>query len=371
MSIRTELLEARRLLSSTALETILFDDLPSIGATPAGQDIAVGGFSGLVYEGTATNGNLQFITNTDRGPSGVTPGGMRAFLVPDYSPRLVRFELNPTTGRIAVTEQIPLADETGDAITGRSNLVIPGASADAPYNDEVPADVFNNPLPLDPLGGDFEGLSVDPRDGTFWLVDEYRVSVYHFHKNGRLKERFVPRGTAAAAGMPEGTFGTEALPAVFAQRRTNRGFEGVAVQDGKVYAFMQSPLRNPVTLSNGTLNGLRNIRVLEFDPKTLVTRQFIYVLDNANLGGSTNTRPDKVGDVTAVGGGEFLLIERDNDTILTDPFELVEKKIYRFAIGDATDISGLPDLFTIVRGGVPVQVSVDQMTPEEIGRAHV
>ena len=115
----------------------------------------------------------------------------------------MHFELNPATGQLAVTDQTPLADKTGGPITGLSNLVIRGASETRPINnDEVPYDVFGNVLPFDRLGGDFEGLAVDPKDGSYWLVDEYRVSIYHFHKNGRLKERFVSHGTAAAVGLP-------------------------------------------------------------------------------------------------------------------------------------------------------------------------
>jgi hypothetical protein len=43
---------------------------------------------------------------------------------------------------------------------------------------------------------------------------------------------------------------------------------------------VQSPLRNPVSLSNSDLNGLHNVRFVEFDPATEATRQFIWVLDN-------------------------------------------------------------------------------------------
>ena len=82
------------------------------------------------------------------------------------------------------------------------------------------------------------------------MVDEYRPAIYHFDENGLLIERFVPIGSAAAAGQSAGTFGTEVLPEVLAQRRQNRGSEAVAYDGGKVYAFMQSPLRNPTTLSN-------------------------------------------------------------------------------------------------------------------------
>ena len=143
----------------------------------------------------------------------------------------------------------------------------------------MPVDLFGKVLPLDPLGGDFEGIVVAD-DGSFWMADEYRPAIYHFDAEGRLIERFVPIGTHAAAGEPvpapgvAGKFGIEALPAVIAQRRQNRGMEAIAVQDGKLYAFVQSPIRNPATLANGALNAMHNVRLVEFDPATRATRQF-------------------------------------------------------------------------------------------------
>ena len=326
MTTHTEALEPRLLLAGTTLQTFTFGDMPSIGSTPAGQELHLGGFSGLVYEGTAKNGNLKFITHTDRGPNAEPTGVIRPFLLPNFNPRIVRFELNPGTSQLTLTEQILLQTKNGDPITGLPNVSVTGGNANTPHNDEVPVDVFGNVLPLDPLGGDFEGIAVD-KNGSFWMVDEYRPAIYHFHKNGRLKERFVPVGSAAAQGLPPGALGTEALPAVLAQRRQNRGFEAVAIQDGKIYAFVQSPLRNPATLGNAALNAMRNVRVVEFDPKTLATRQFLYVMDNPDLGGDTNTRADKIGDMTAIGGGQFLVVERDDDKISADPIDKIEKKV--------------------------------------------
>jgi hypothetical protein len=357
-----ERLESRQLLS--AVQTFTFEDLPLAGATAAGQEVDMGGFSGLVFEGVSNRtGNLQFITHTDRGPNAGEIGLLRPMLLPDFTPEIIRFELDPLSGALTLTERIPLETQDGRPLTGLSNLSIPGATANTPYNDEAPVDLFGNLLSSDPLGGDFEGMTVDPQNGSFWLVDEYRPSIYHFHKNGRLKERFVPVGTAAAAGMPEGTFGTEVLPAVLAQRRINRGFEGVVVRDGKVYAFMQSPLRNPVTLSNGNLNGMRNVRVVELDPKTGATRQFLYVFDNPNLGGATNSRADKIGDAAAFCDGQFLVIERDDDAIDSDAASLIEKKVYRFSLDGATDLAGLPD---VIDGK-----TIDQMTAIELAAAGV
>ena len=47
MPDRIERLEARCLFSAS-LETYAFNDLPAAGTTPAGQKVALGGFSSLV-----------------------------------------------------------------------------------------------------------------------------------------------------------------------------------------------------------------------------------------------------------------------------------------------------------------------------------
>ena len=244
-------------------------------------------------------------------------------------------------------------------MTGLPNIAIDDFG-NTPYNDEKPVDLLGNALPLDPLGGDFEGIVVNPEDGTFWMVDEYRPAIYYFDQNGVLIERFVPRGTAAAAGQAAGVFGTEALPEVLAQRRQNRGFEGIAFDGGKIYAFVQSPLRNPATLSNGQLNAMTNVRVVEFNPVTHATRQFVYVMDNPNLGPEPNTRADKIGDAVSFGNGEFLVVERDDDSVPGDPPSVIEKKIYRFNLAGATDVSSLTGLV----GGTGK--TVDQLTIAEL-----
>jgi hypothetical protein len=353
--------------TSTVLKSYQFSNLPVLGTTEAGQDIQLGGFSGLVFEGTAANGNLKFIANTDRGPNGEETDSRRPFLLPDFAPELIRFELSPKSGQLSITDRIQLKASPSELLTGLPNTAITGGTGSTPYNDEIPLDLFGNTLSLDPLGGDLEGVVVTP-DKTFWLVDEYRPSIYHFDSEGVLIDRFVPEGTAAAVGQPEGTFGTEVLPEILGQRRQNRGFEAVAYQDGKIYAFVQSPIRNPESLTNSTLNGLQNIRIVEFDPKTNTTRQFLYTLDNPNLGGTGNSRPDKVGDAVAIGNGEFLLVERDDDAIDTDPLSQIEKKVYRFSLDDATDITNLSDPIDLGGG---VFKTVDQMTATELAIAGI
>ncbi len=335
--------------------------LPSIGATAAGQELFLGGFSGLHFEGfDPATGRYKFLTHTDRGPNAEPSGINRPFLLPGFTPEIVRFEVGRDTGELTLTQRIPLQRGQGnpltDPLTGLPNTRIDNL-ANTPHNDERAIDLLGNEQPLDPLGGDFEGIVVDRNDGSFWMVDEYRPAIYHFDPNGVLIDRFVPIGSAAAAGQ---TLGTEVLPEVLAQRRQNRGFEAVAFDGGKIYAFVQSPLRNPVTLGNPALNAMNNIRVVEFNPATLATRQFIYVLDNPDLGAEPNTRADKIGDAVSFRNGEFLVVERDDDSVPGDDPSSIEKKIYRFNLTGATDVSSLTG--TVGTTGR----TVDQLTVEEM-----
>lgn len=329
----------------TALNSYALAPLPLLGTTPAGQDVHLGGLSGLHFEGTdPMTGNLKFVANTDRGPNAesfAAPAGntYRPFLLPDFSPELVRLELTPA-GVLSITDRIQLKDSSGSPLTGLPNIQVTGGNANSAHNDEIPVDLAGNILTLDPQGGDFEGVVAD-EFGNFWLCDEYRPAIYKFDSSGKLSARYVPAGAAAAAGQPPGTFGSEVLPAVLAQRRQNRGFEAIAYSGGKIYAWVQSPLRNPITSTNGALNSRQVCRMLELDTITLATKQYAYAIDNPNLGTLDNTRPDKIGDAVALGGGEFLVVERDDDAIDSDPATNIEKKIYRINLAGATDISGL------------------------------
>ncbi len=288
-----------------------FTDRPALGTTAAGQTIQLGGFSGLFYEGKAENGNLKFVTNTDRGPNGdptdlnaSNPGNERPFALPDFQPEIVRFELNQATGEIKITQQIKLSRADGRPITGLPNLQ--SGEAGTAYTDEVGADLFGNLLPNDPLGADTEGIVVAP-DGSFWLVDEYRPAIYHMDAEGKLIERFIPEGEPTEGGG----FGTPVLPAVYAQRRSNRGFEAIALEGTKLYAFIQSAIDNPDTAADSSSRSSRNLRILEFDTVSKqVTGEYLYILDDISASG--NAKTDKIGDAVALGNGKFLVAERDD-----------------------------------------------------------
>lgn len=304
--------------------TIIIDNLPPLAQSPAGQEIAFGGFSGLLYEGRAANGNLRFLTHTDRGPNAeptdINGVRSRPFPLPSFQPSWVRFEFNPGTKTYSNFERIGLKNKDNTPLTGIPN--IQGTTGLA-NSDEVGVDVFGRRLTNDPFGVDLEGITRAP-DGTYWMADEYRPSILHFDATGKLVERYVPQGSNAAGIVT----GVEALPQVYGQRRGNRGFEAIAYQNGKVYAFIQSALDNPDVANDSNSRSSLNLRILEFDTRTLqTTAEYIYRLESLNA--------DKIGDAVALGNGKFLVVERD-DNSGANAF----KRVYEIDINGATNLRG-------------------------------
>eukprot|EP01113_Clastostelium_recurvatum_P026154 TRINITY_DN31391_c0_g1_i1.p1 TRINITY_DN31391_c0_g1~~TRINITY_DN31391_c0_g1_i1.p1 ORF type:complete len:221 (-),score=61.75 TRINITY_DN31391_c0_g1_i1:6-668(-) len=198
------------------------------------------------------------------------------------------------------------------------------------YTDEVGVDLWGNVILNDPLGADFGGVEVDTRDNSYWLCDKYRPSVYHFDVNGRLIERFIPLGIPTSSGV----FGTPVFPAVYAQRRTGRGFSGLALDGAILYVFLQSPLDNPDTPDDAASLTSRNVRVLAFDTVTSrVTGEYVYVLSEFyNLPG--RQKADSIGDVARVAAGRFFVVEGDT---LDDDFS-ANKFLFEINFNGATNI---------------------------------
>jgi len=336
-----------------SLTTASLGGLPSIGTTAAGQDISLGGLSGLWIDSVnATTGLITFWANTDRGPN-LEPVNVdgdaaleRPFALPGFQPRIATFTYDPATNAIALTGQILLRKPDGTPMTGLPNIqgVAPGLA----YTDEQPCDLFGNPIPNDPLGGDLEGLC-RTSDGSIWMCDEYRPALYKFDATGLMLARFVPAGANAFGA----TVGTEAFPAVYAQRRDNRGFEAIAVWQDKIYCFVQSPLDNPDVANDANSKASRNIRIARFDPVTnSVTAEYVYVLE----GGAS----DKIGDAHAFGPGKFLVVERDSALGSSSL-----KKIFEIDLAGATDVSTLPPAVAGPGG------TLDKMTPAQLAAAGI
>ncbi|GMG81357.1 hypothetical protein LNKW23_05700 [Paralimibaculum aggregatum] len=295
-------------LGDPELTTVAFTDLPLLGTDANGLDIDLGGFSGLWFDGAEADGTLNFLTVPDRGPNGSeVVEGARTFNLPDYQARVVAFSVDPSTGEATIGNQIFFTDGAGNPITGLPNH---------PALDETPVDAAGNPLDYDPLGADMEGI-VRAGDGTFWTVDEYRPAIYHFDTDGTLIDRFVPAGTAAAAGEEVGSFGTESLPEAYFSRVPNRGFEAMAIDEasGILYAFIQTPLANPDKAASDA-SGV--IRILGIDIATgEPVAEHVYLLEDPSAAIRAGGRVDKIGDAVfrdlGDGTGEILVIERDGN----------------------------------------------------------
>ncbi|MEH2226649.1 phytase [Nostoc sp.] len=354
LNIDTTSYNPRNPVAQPKLTIYEFENLPKLGTTSENQDIFLGGFSGLYFQGFAANGNLKFVTNTDRGPNGEPDGVNRPFLLPDFQPEIVSFELNRTTGEISITNRTELFRQDGTTpLTGLPNLQAVGNGL--AYTDEIAVDLDNNVLANDPLGADLEGIVV-AENGDYWLVDEYRPAIYHFDTNGKLIDRFIPQGTATASNPDRsaGTFGTELLPAVYAQRRNNRGFEAVALQGNKLYAFIQSPIDNPDVANDATSKASLNLRILEFDiVNKQVTGEYLYRLEG--LPGT-----DKIGDAVSLGNGKFAVVERDDNGTSAG-----NKLIYQIDLAGATNINN-PANFTL-----PTGKTIEQLTSAELGAANI
>ncbi|MCX5946372.1 MAG: esterase-like activity of phytase family protein, partial [Cyanobacteria bacterium] len=323
--------------------------IASPGTTAAGGVVPGGGLSGLYATGKDSDGRLTFLAPADRGPNGNgttkdvvkadgsagtdgTNDQVQPFLLPDYQARFYKLALNETTGVVSVTGEVKLTRQDGTTpITGRSNG----------KGDQIPVDAKGTLLAYDTYGADLESI-VQDKDGNIWMSDEYRPAIYKFDDTGKLIERYVPVGAGVAAGLTAGALGAEALPAEYAKRQTNRGFEGLAYDavNDKLFAFVQSPL-DDVGANDGTKGSL--VRILEVSTATgAPTAEYLYAM--AGKGSATaaadspfyESKVDKIGDVAYDAARQvFYVMERDSAA-----GALSYKQVFEMSLKGATNILG-------------------------------
>ena len=254
-----------------------------------------------------------FYMMTDRG-SNVAGQIANSIIIgkPDFTPQIGKFKLKD--GMLVLEQTIFFKNAAGALINGLPNPAGMGASGETGYD-------LNGALLTPSADGlDSEGL-VLATDGTFWVSDEYGPHIVHFDATGKTIERINPFGT--------GTGGRK-IPAVFTNRRANRGMEGLTITpDGKtLVGIMQSPMYNP---SKSAVANSLVIRILTFDIATGATKQYAYLMDNISLTG--------VSEILAVNATTFLTLERDGayGGATTNPATFT--KVFKISIADATDIS--------------------------------
>lgn len=282
-----------------------------VADVPLTDTVRLGGLSDLSPARSGRPDHWWAIT--DRGPNGTVEragGKFRTLLMPQFTPSLVLLQVEgggrgaAEINEIAVKRVVPLAGPEGKPLTGLPTGGpghLPVLSADGSAE-----------LPPDPDGVDTEGV-VELPDGTLWIAEEYGPSLLKVDPDGRAIERHVPVGMGnTGATVPQ----RETLPAPYALRRDNRGFEALAASpDGsRLWVLLQSPIDNP---GPKAAKKTGNVRLLGFDPsagKPLV--EHVYRLgdptDPDYLAKGAPPDDGKLCAMAMLADGDLLVLEQDD-----------------------------------------------------------
>ena len=285
--------------------------LPTILTNVNGVQVFNGGFGSAIAADPNDPG--AFFMLTDRGPNiDGTVANSKVFAVPGFAPQIGKFRVKD--GQMTLEKIIELKNSAGGKLNGLPNPASQGGTG------ELALDVNGNNLGTSVDGIDSEGLAV-AADGTFWVSDEYGPHIIHFDATGKTIERINPFGSGT---------GGRTIPLVFATRRANRGMEGLTLTpDGKtLVGLMQFPLYNP---SSAAVSNSLVTRILTFDIATGATKQFVYLIEKANLQANS--------EIAAITNTTFLVLERDGEYGTDANKSTLFKRVYKIDLTGATDIS--------------------------------
>jgi hypothetical protein len=265
------------------------------------NDGRLGFFSDIYYDPVRND----WWALSDRGPGG---GTLR------YETRVHRFKLDvdPHTGAISNFQVLKtfIFRRGGEALDG-----------------------FAPPV-AGPLGAAFdpEGIVVHPLTGHLFVSDEYGPSLLEFTRWGQLVRRYQLPNNVLPRNAATGVVNHASDEGNTAGKRTNRGFEGLAISpDGRtVYAMLQSAMLDEGG-SNGTVN-----RIVAFDwPRGHVKAQYAYRMEGSSQGRGISA-------LVAINDREFLVLERNNRGLGVDANTASpNKKVFRIDLAGATDVSAI------------------------------
>jgi len=274
--------------SLTEYTTYCLEDPPSIGNWN-GNDFFEGGFSGLFRLGGSDS---VFLSITDRGPniplqraSDSIGIDVKLFPFPSYAPTIVRFVLR--NGKMVIMNRTPLQFMEGIKATGLPpNHEYDRKTENAWINLEGDEPAFSS------IGIDAEAITLE-NDSIAWIADEYFPALYRVSLNtGRVISSFRPSNNGP-------------IPELYKKRKSNRGFESVALlPDGSIAAMLQSP---PNWSGTGTDDTNQLIPILVFNYKTGASTTYLYACSAAY--GSLKQSDFKISDAFATEKGELLIIE--------------------------------------------------------------
>lgn len=246
----------------------------------------------------------EFYMMTDRGPnfdntnsSGKSHG--KTFPLPKFTPAIVHVKLDQD--KVEIIRAIPVVDNNGKPVTGISNN----------KDDELPYPSDNSsPMAFNVNGIDPEAMQLLP-NGNFLISEEYGPSIVLVDTNGKVLMRYVPVGkTYAGVNYPVKAI----LPAIYKERRGNRGFENISLtRDGKTaYVTLQSPMGNA---KDKAFEKSRVVRILSLDVSqpedAKVTGMFLVLQTEKSAYPDTDKQKDlKYSDAVVIGQDKILLLER-------------------------------------------------------------
>ena len=339
-------------------QDVQFDDrfyVPYEGHNPATQADFPKGFlpaygSGLALKGRRADGTLEFYAITDRGPNATTgpvtqitdgsnPTGFASSTVfpsPNFTPSIGVITLGKDGAKLVST--LPIKFSTTQNANGR----VQPRGITGNTGEQVLDDSFTYPgnaKGYSEFGLDTESVVMDAARNVLWVSDEYGPFIVKIDPaTGIIQKKYKPGN------------GATDLPAILAQRRANRGMEGLSIDvaNGKLHGFLQSPLNDgkadytttAVSGATGKSESVRDyarfVRWVEFDPTTEKTRLFALPVDGSwySQGKTGNA---KLGDVVSLGKGKFIAIEQGmgKDKKVFNDLVLIEFP------ADATDITAL------------------------------
>jgi hypothetical protein len=277
------------------------DSLDASGGASV-NDGRLGFFSDIYYDPQ----RREWYALSDRGPGGGTL---------DYEVRVHRFtiDVNKHTGEISNFQ------------VRRTLVFRKGAQA---FNGFAPAVAGPLGMSFDP-----EGIVVHPLFGTLIVSDEYGPSVYEFTRFGQFLRSYKVPANLLPRDSVTGVVNHASDAGNTAGKRTNRGFEGLAISPNGLftYAMLQSAM-----LDEGGSNGTFN-RIVKFSAITgRALAQYAYRMEGSSQGRGISA-------LVAINDHELLVLERNNrglgvDSDLAMPHT---KKVYRIDLTGATDVTNL------------------------------
>lgn len=202
--------------------------------------------------------------------------------------------------------------------------------------DEVPYDEQGQKvLSYDPDGLDMEGITYSAADDTFWLCEEYRPSLLQIKRDGTVLGRYVPQGAMELLKGAQMNV-VETFPAVYNNRISNRGFEGVSISPSGKYLFVsiQSPMAVP---DQKTGEASRNMRIMKMDLATKqIVGEYVYIAENAGQFKGVKQKDIVISDLHALSDDAVLVDERDKNEGGASQI----KRIYKANFAAATNILG-------------------------------